>query len=216
MTALMGEIDESPEMRQQMEAMMKELTAAGETFLQEDANATTSTSKGFDPSIPAAAVANSNSASSATGPEEGFQETIRRTMERMQASSTSVAAATATTASDGDDILAQMLKEMQGSGLEGAGEEDFSKMLMGMMEQLTNKEILYEPIKELHDKFPGWMRKNRGSCGAEDLARYEEQQKLVGEIVGRFERRGYSDEDAGDREFIVERMHKVYRTPSQS
>jgi len=33
-------------------------------------------------------------------------------------------------------------------------------MLLGMMEQLTNKDILYEPMKELDDKFPDWMEKN--------------------------------------------------------
>ena len=116
-----------------------------------------------------------------------------------------------------------MLKEMQASGLDsadsgggaGAGdEEEFSKMLMGMMEQLTNKEILYEPMKELHDKFPAWMERSRGKVGEEDWKRYEVQRGLVGEIVERFERKGYSDADAGDREFIVERMQKVSFFPS--
>lgn len=184
MAALMGEIDESPEMRRQMEEMMRELGAGAE------ASATTAT------------------AGPSAAPEETFQETIRKTMERMQASGDQAAAAVAS--DDGDDILAQMLKEMQGGGLDGAGsEEDLSKMLMGMMEQLTNKDILYEPMKELHDKFPAWMSKNRASTAADDLLRYEEQQRLVGEIVSRFERKGYSDENAADREFIVERMQKV-------
>ena len=41
------------------------------------------------------------------------------------------------------------------------------------------------------------------------LARFEEQHSLVKEIVGRFERKGYSDENEDDREYIVERMQKV-------
>ena len=108
-----------------------------------------------------------------------------------------------------------MLKEMQATGLDpadGAGpgdEEEFSKMLMGMMEQLTNKEILYEPMKELHDKFPAWMERSRGKVAEEDWKRYEVQRGLVGEIVERFERKGYSDANVGDREYIVERMQKV-------
>ncbi|MCJ1390063.1 Peroxisome chaperone and import receptor [Xylographa bjoerkii] len=196
MASLMGEIDESPEMRQQMEAMMKELSGAGETFLPEDG---------------AQATRNSGAATGGAGPsnapEEAFQETIRKTMERMQASGEQATAAA--TSDEGEDILAQMLQQMQGEGMEGAGEEDFSKMLMGMMEQLTNKEILYEPMKELHDKYPGWMSKNREKTPKEDLERYEEQQRLVGEIVGRFEEKGYSDDNAADREFIVERMQKM-------
>jgi len=39
--------------------------------------------------------------------------------------------------------------------------------------------------------------------------RYEEQHTLVTEIIGRFERKGYSDSNASDREYIVERMQKM-------
>ena len=82
-------------------------------------------------------------------------------------------------------------------------------MLMGMMEQLTNKEILYEPMKDLDTKFPEWIGEHEGKIEEGEMQKYKEQQGLVREIVGRFERKGYSDEDAGDREFIVERMQKV-------
>lgn len=194
MAALVGETDESPEMRQQMEYIMKEISAAAEAVPRSG-----STHSGPDTTSPPA---------SSSGAEESFQETIRKTMERMQ---TSEAQATAAATSDeSDDILAQMLKDMQGGVLGGAGgDEDFSKMLMGMMEQLTNKEILYEPMKELHDKFPGWMTKNGNSTKADDLQRYQEQQRLVKEIVGKFEEKEYSDSNAADREYIVERMQKV-------
>jgi peroxin-19 len=129
-------------------------------------------------------------------------------MERMQESGEQASAAAAS--SDGDDILAQMLKEMESGGFGGDGnEEDFSKILMGMMEQLTNKEILYEPMKELNDKFPQWMADNRENVPKDDLKRYEEQHTLVKEITARFERDGYSDSNAQDREYIVERMQKV-------
>ena len=193
MASLLGEIDESPEMRQQMEAMMRELSAAGDTIsLADGAQDTTKSGAG---------------AAASAAPEENFQETIRKTMERMQASGEQATAAA--TSAEGDDILAQMLQQIQGEGMEGAGEEDFSKMLMGMMEQLTNKEILYEPMKELRDKYPDWMNRNREKTPKQDLERYEEQQRLVGEIVGKFEEKGYSDDNATDREFIVERMQKV-------
>lgn len=153
----------------------------------------------------------SGSSASAQKAEQSFQETIRRTMERMQESGEQASAAAAS--SDGDDILAQMLKEMEGGGFGGEGsDEDFSKILMGMMEQLTNKEILYEPMKELNDKFPRWMEQNKDKVAKDDLKRYEEQQVLVEEITARFERKGYADSNAEDREYIVERMQKVNRS----
>ena len=141
--------------------------------------------------------------------EKSFQETIKKTMERMQSSSDTATSAAAS--SSQDDILAQMLASMEGGGFGGGegGDEDFSKVLMGMMEQLTNKDILYEPMKELDDKYPKWMEENKDKVEKDDLKRYEEQQTLVREIVGRFERKGYSDGNAEDREYIVERMQKV-------
>ncbi|KAG9190520.1 hypothetical protein G6011_08608 [Alternaria panax] len=142
--------------------------------------------------------------------EKSFQETIKKTMERMQSSSDTATSAAAS--SSQDDILAQMLASMESGGFGAGGEggdEDFSKVLMGMMEQLTNKDILYEPMKELDDKFPAWMEKNKEKTEKDDLKRYEEQQTLVREIVGRFERKGYSDDNAQDREYIVERMQKM-------
>ena len=194
MAALMGSVDESPEMRKEIENMMKELGVATDPGASADQN--TQSKDGAKAKAPA------------TSAEEPFQETVRKTMERMQASGEQATAAVKS--EEPDDMLAQMLKEMQNGGLDGAGDEEgFNKMLLGMMEQLTNKEILYEPMKELHVKFPDWMAKNKSKTKAEDLKRYEEQQRLVGEIVGRFEMKGYSDDKAEDREYIVERMQLV-------
>lgn len=193
MAALMGNVDESPEMKKEIEVMIRELGAAA------DPGASAEQTQSKDDFSGKAA---------ASAAEDPFQETIRKTMERMQASGEQATAAAKS--EDSDDMLAQMLKEIQNGGLEGAGDDEgFNKMLMGMMEQLTNKEILYEPVKELHYKFPEWMTKNKSTANAEDLKRYEEQQRLVGEIVGRFEMKGYSDDRVKDREFIVERMQQV-------
>ena len=201
MAALMGSVDESPEMRKEIEAMMKELSAA------------TDPGASADQQPPQPKDGTKAKAPATPNSEEPFQSTIQKTIERMQASSSQATAAATKSSDDPEDLLASMLKEMQNGSLDGAGgagdEEGFNKMLMGMMEQLTNKEILYEPMKELHVKFPDWMKENRGKTKEEDLKRYEEQQRLVGEIVERFEMKGYSDERAEDREFIVERMQLV-------
>lgn len=190
MAALMGNIDESPEMKVEIEAMMRELGVAA------------------DPGMPSASTAGVDGTAPHSNTDEPFQETIRKTMERMQASGDQ---ATATAKPEhSDDMLAQMMKDMQDGGLEGAGDDEgFNKMLLGMMEQLTNKDILYEPMKELHDKFPRWMSQNRSTTNADDLRRYDKQQRLVGEIVERFEQKSYSDTHTSDREFIVERMQEM-------
>ncbi|KAH7125167.1 Pex19 protein family-domain-containing protein [Dendryphion nanum] len=189
MESLLGQKD----FAKQFEDIMKEVGEAGPSVLadaKEGEGAGTATPR------------------TAAKADKDFQETIRKTMERMQESGDQAGAAAKS--ADGDDFLAQMLKEMEGGGFGGEGnDEDFSKVLMGMMEQLTNKEILYEPMKELDEKFPKWMEANREKTGKEDLKRYEEQQTLVREITARFERTGYSDSNSSDREYIVERMQKM-------
>lgn len=203
MADLLGEIESSPEMHAQFESIFKELSAAA----SESANSAAVAEPASPP--PAAAGGSSASGASTGGAEASFQETIRRTMERMQNSGEQ---ATAAAAAEGtDDFMAELLKQMQsGGGFEGEGnDEEFSKMLLGMMEQLTNKEILYEPMKELHEKFPEWLEKNKAKTPAEDLKRYEEQQALVKEIVAKFEETSYSDSNTKDREYIVDRMQKA-------
>lgn len=195
MAALMGEVDETPQMKQEIEAMMQELGTVAD---------------------PGEAGGQNNDAR-ASGPsstEKPFQAKIRKTVERMQVSGEQANMAGAS--DDPDNIIAQLLQEMQGGGgFEGGeNEEEFSNMLTGMMEQLTNRDILFEPMKELHEKFPEWMTNNRESTDKHDLKRYEDQQRLVGEIIGKFNEKGYSDSNSTDREFIVERMQQVRRGSS--
>ncbi|CAG8983058.1 hypothetical protein HYALB_00006086 [Hymenoscyphus albidus] len=187
----------SGDMQAQFEALMKELGGA-EGVTGESAK---------DASQPASKEkAKAGLAAAAT--EESFQETIKKNMERLRASGDQATAAA--TEESGDDMLAEMMKAMQASGLDGEGsEEDLSKMLLGMMEQLTHKEILYEPMKELDDKYPSWLESNASKADKDDLKRYKEQQVYVREIVGRFEKKGYSDDNVADREYIVDRMQKM-------
>ena len=196
MADLLGELETSPEMQAQFESMMKEL--GGAAALGGAADITTP-----PPVVPTSSIPGSSTSASKnkeTDAEKTFQETIKKTMERMQASGDQATAAAAT--DNTDDILAEMMKAMQAGGMDGEGGEDFSKMLLGMMEQLTNKEILYEPMQELDDKFPDWMEKNKGKVKKDDMKRYKEQQVYVREIVGRFEEKTYKDENAADRSIL--------------
>lgn len=182
-----------PDMQAQFESIFKGLGA-------------TETTESGDEPAPASSEAEAMAAD--LSQDASFQETIRRTMARMQASGDQATAA-ATAEGSGDDFIAEMMKAMKDIPGGDGNEEDFSKLLMGMMEQLTNKEILYEPMKELNDKFPGWMEKNKDTLAKDDLKRYQEQQLLVSEMVTKFEESTYSDSNPADREYVVDRMQKV-------
>lgn len=206
MAEMLGGLDKDPNMKAQFEAMMKEL--GGMEGLEDLASAVApSTTKPAAPSSTTKAASTTSAPTSAAN-EESFQDTIKKTMERMQASGDKATAAA--TENDGDDMLAELMKQMGSGALGGqGGDEDFSKMLLSMMEQLTNKEILYEPMKELDDKFPEWIKANKDKTPEEDLARYEEQRKVVREIVQKFEEKTYKDENTADREYIVDRMQRM-------
>ncbi|KAJ5492956.1 hypothetical protein N7539_001702 [Penicillium diatomitis] len=160
----------------------------------------------------ASAAASSTGAADADQPQpENFNDAIQRTIERMKESGDR--ATEAATTGDGleDDLIAQLLKAVE-AGANGAGDDgDLTKMFMGMMEQLSNKEMLYEPMKELDGKFGPWITKNKadGSVPAEDMERYRSQARVVRQIVLKFEEPGYSDEDAKCREYIWERMQEM-------
>lgn len=182
-------------MQGQFEKLAKELNEV----MAGDATSTSAAPPAVAPAAAAAAAAADPKAA------DNFQERIKATMDRMKSSNAEVDAGLAD--ADSDDFLAEMLKTMGGAG--GDGEEDFSTMLVTMMEQLTSKEILYEPMKELYEKYPEWMRKNEAKESKDDMARYRAQFAIVKEIVNKFDEPGYKDEDESCREYIVERMQKV-------
>ncbi|PYH63073.1 putative peroxisomal membrane protein receptor Pex19 [Aspergillus niger CBS 101883] len=147
-----------------------------------------------------------------TAAPETFNDTIQRTIERMKESGDKATAA-ASEDDMSDDLVAQLIKAIEAgaSSGEGGDEGDLTKMFMGMMEQLSNKEILYEPIKELDTKFGPWIKENKGKgkVSEEDMARYERQAGVVRQIVSKFEEKGYSDEDPKCREYVWEKMQEV-------
>ncbi|KAL4810526.1 Pex19 protein family-domain-containing protein [Aspergillus unguis] len=158
----------------------------------------------------AAAAAAATGTGSGEEAPESFNDAIQRTINRMKESGDK---ATAAASEDNtDDLIAQLLKAMEAGG-EGSGGDDgdLTKIFMGMMEQLSNKDMLYEPMKELDTKFGPWIQENRGKdkVSQADMERYEKQAELVSAIVKKFEEPGYTDEDAKCREYVWEKMQAM-------
>ena len=88
---------------------------------------------------------------------------------------------------------------------------DLNDILMRAMEQIANKELLYEPMQELHGKFGPWIAENKGKgkVSDEDMARYEYQAQVVEQIVSKFNEEGYSDENPECRAYIWEKVQEV-------
>ena len=152
-----------------------------------------------------------SSTSAAKGKPSSFEDTIRKTMARMESSSAAASSATAQSSSKSEeDMLVEMLRALESESGSGSGSEgDLSKMFLGMMEQLTNKDMLYEPMKELNSKYPEWLEQNRPKLANIEYDRFARQRVIVEQIVAKFEEKNYSDDNAACREFVWEKMQAM-------
>ncbi|SCV74117.1 BQ2448_6549 [Microbotryum intermedium] len=152
----------------------------------------TSSSEAFaDPTAKGKAKTASTTSTTSTPQQNpvNFQDAIEASMSKVQQSNTSVDQETSakTAAGANADPLAAMMASM--AGLEG-GEEGLQGMLDEMMGQLMSREVLYEPLKELSDKYPAYLSSNQSILPAEDLKRFQTQATVVSQIVSKFEEQG--------------------------
>jgi peroxin-19 len=140
---------------------------------------------------------------------ESFNDAIQRTIHRMKESGDKATAAATEDGGISEDMLMQLLKGLEAGVGNGGDDLDLTQMIAGVMEQFSNKEMLYEPMKELDVKWGPWLKENKGKVPAEDMERYEKQAKLVTEIVAKFEEEGYTDEDPKYRQAVWEKMQEV-------
>ncbi|RHZ44624.1 peroxisomal biogenesis factor 19 [Aspergillus thermomutatus] len=140
---------------------------------------------------------------------ESFNDAIQRTIHRMKESGDKATAAATEDGGISEDMLMQLLKGLEAGVGNGGDDLDLTQMIAGVMEQFSNKEMLYEPMKELDAKWGPWLAANKGKVPAEDLERYEKQAKLVTEIVAKFEEEGYTDEDPKYRQAVWDKMQEM-------
>ncbi|KAK9698794.1 hypothetical protein RND81_08G131700 [Saponaria officinalis] len=104
----------------------------------------------------------------------------------------------------GDDFSKDaMMEEWVKQFEELAGSQDMESMVETMMQQLLSKDILYEPMKEIGERYPKWLEEHKSSLSEEDYKRYSHQYELIQELNGVYD----SDPDNFTR--IVDLMQKM-------
>ncbi|KAF9932884.1 Peroxisome chaperone and import receptor [Linnemannia zychae] len=129
-----------------------------------------------------------------------FQDRIAKTMDKLKDSSDQVDAQVAEDSEEA--LMAEMMRQMEGMAEGG----DFQNVLEGMMEQLMSKDILYEPMLDLQNKYPQWLKDNRDKISAEEYARYEKQYGYVKDIVAFFDRPEFDDKSDTQAKSVIELM----------
>ncbi|PAV17687.1 Pex19-domain-containing [Pyrrhoderma noxium] len=151
----------------------------------------------------------SASSGSQQQPTGDFQANVLQALEKLKDSDSTLLTESSAAETSGDP-LESILKQLT-SGLDDSdGDNDeLQTILETMMQQLMSKEILYEPLKELYDKFPGYLTEHSASLSMEDKERYNNQLECVTEVITIFDDPSYKDEDADKKARIVTLMNKM-------
>ncbi|EGV66732.1 Pex19 protein, partial [Yamadazyma tenuis ATCC 10573] len=145
-----------------------------------------------------------------------FDSIMKNTMERLKNSGKDIDEQIKNdqSSSNPEDMLTQLL-----SGLGGgeSGDLDMSKLLVDMLEQLSSKEVLYEPIKDLNTKFPDYLKEKKDVITQEEHANYTKQYEITNDIVAIFESSTFSDENKEQRDKVnslLESLQELGQPPS--
>lgn len=198
MEELMKELDTSPEAKADFEQLMSQMNAA---TLDPTPAAKTSY-----PNNPSKKAASKTAKSDSTQPKN-FQASIEANLQRMKASESKANedSNAPLDEAESDAFMAEMMRQFQASS-GGEPDGDFSKVLEGMMSQLMSKEILYEPLLELHQKYPAWIASNQADP---KIKEYTEQSRIVSQIIDKFEDAGYRDEDQAKKAEVMDLMSRM-------
>lgn len=148
-----------------------------------------------------------------------FDNVMKQTMERLKKSGKNIDEQLKNdqSGSNPEDMLTQLLAGL-GSGGSGDGEFDMSKLLTDMLEQLSSKEVLYEPIKDLNTKFPDYLKEKEGKIPAEEHANYTKQYEVTKEILAVFDAPGYDNDNPAHRDNVnslLESLQELGNPPTE-
>lgn len=84
-------------------------------------------------------------------------------------------------------------------------------LMHNVMQRLMSKELLYPSIKEIVEKYPGWLSEKKTSLKPEDYERYSQQYNLMKSVCDEFERENVDSEEAKKQRFekVLMLMQKI-------
>ena len=139
--------------------------------------------------------------------DEKIREKLRQTINQLHDNSSSASGQDLT-----EEELNKMFNNFDLGGPEGSGEESFTNllpMMEGMMQSLMSKELLYPPMKDIADKFPGWLADNRNKISSSLYEKYNKQYDLTKQICFIFESEEETDSQTKRKENFEIVMRKM-------
>lgn len=87
--------------------------------------------------------------------------------------------------------------------------ESVEKTLISMLIPFMSKDVLYEPINELKQQYPLWLKNNKNVLSQEEYKKRQEQYKIVCQIIEEFDKN-----DNPPTEKIVDLVQKMGHPPA--
>jgi len=111
-----------------------------------------------------------------------------------------------------EEELNKMFNNFDLGGPGGPDGDSFTNllpMMEGMMQSLMSKELLYPPMRDIADKFPGWLADNRNKISSSLYEKYNKQYDLTKQICFIFETEEETDSQTKQKENFETVMKKM-------
>lgn len=121
--------------------------------------------------------------------------------------------------SEGQENLQQPFSQDDIAGMfgninlnESGDNNPFLPFMQGMMQSLLSAEVLLPSLKDLVERYPGWLEENASTISSEDKTRYEAQLSMMKEVCAELEKEKEDDSpDVKSERFkiVLDRMQKM-------
>ncbi|EFJ17197.1 hypothetical protein SELMODRAFT_179107 [Selaginella moellendorffii] len=81
------------------------------------------------------------------------------------------------------ELLEKMTKEFESY----LGTEDLQSVMGTFMQQLLSKDVLYQPMLEIGERYPEWLSANKSKLSQEEFDRYSRQHDLIKQLCHVYE-----------------------------
>lgn len=109
---------------------------------------------------------------------------VAQTLELMsRASNDMEGMETAQVEASGEEMMNKMMGEFEKLG----EKEDFNQVIDGMMRQLLSRDLMYEPMKAVCEKYPEWLAEKQDQLSKDDYLRFGTQYQFFQRIVAVYE-----------------------------
>ena len=83
----------------------------------------------------------------------------------------------------GENIMKEMMRDFELM----SGKDDADNAIDGVMRQLLSKDLMYEPMKQVTEKFPQWLAQNKSSLSETEYLRYGKQYQYFQRILNLYD-----------------------------